>query len=244
MLQLGKKIIANQARDFLDKMGYKVIRKNLDDVAPFEDMQRFVSPGGSPTIFDVGANIGQTTTLIKEYFPHATVHSFEPSPASFKILRANHSDRPGLNLWNLGVGADDSVLTFNENQDPQLSSFLRPAEMCCGDTKHTTEVQVVSLDKFCEDHSIPRIDILKLDTQGYELQVFKGAERMMQERRIGLIYFELIVTEHYVGQPHYWELLKFMDEHEFELASFYFPHFQGDRVSWTNLLYVNPHAFA
>jgi FkbM family methyltransferase len=244
MPRLGQRLFGDQFKSFLDKMGYQLVRKNLEEAAPFEDMQHFLPASASPVIFDVGANFGQTVERILSHYPHAVVHAFEPSPASFQTLASNCANRPSVKAWNLGVGASESLLTFNENEHSQLSSFLEPLNVCGGETKRKTEVAVTSLDAFCDKQSIDKIDILKLDTQGFELPIFQGAERLMREHRIGFIFFELIVSEHYSGLPPYWELLRFLDERGYKMASFYPPHFHEHLVSWTNFLYLDPLALA
>lgn len=237
---VNRKFVANTIKGLLDKMGYQVIRKDLDEIAPFEDMQRFVSGELPLMVFDVGANVGQTVDRILRHYPQAAVHAFEPSPACHELLRKHCATLPQVTTWNLGVGAEDSRLLLNENHYSFMSSFLEPGELCAGDTKAVTDVQVVSLDSFCSEHSIPRIDILKIDTQGFELEVFRGAQGLMNELRIGLIFFELTISGLYENLPPYYELLHFLDDRGYKPASFYSPHIQRDLVRWTNMLYVNP----
>ena len=195
------------------------------------------------TMFDVGGNVGLTVDRILHYYPGASVHSFQPSPSCHELLRRHCASLSQVKTWNLGVGAEKSRLILNENHYSSMSSFLASGELCFGYTEAATEVQVVSLDGFCLEHSIPRIDILKLDTQGFELEVFKGAQGLMSENRIGLIFFEVTISGLYENLPPYYELLRFLDNHGFKMASLYAPHNHGDLVRWANMLYVNPRCF-
>jgi len=236
------------AKSILGRMGYKIIRSNLDEYAPFEDMQRFVDPTVRPVIFDVGANTGQTVSKIRHYFPGASVYAFEPSPSTFEILNQNCSGLPGVSLWNLGIGSTEAVMMLNECNHSIVSSFLEPGEL--GDTvKARTPVNVVSLDHFMEANSIARIDILKIDAQGFELEVFKGAASMMEQHRIGMIFFEMTISGLYENLPPYYELLRFLDERGFVMASLYDPHYTEERrykteiVRWTNMLYIDKSYF-
>ena len=78
-----------------------------------------------------------------------------------------------------------------------MSSFLAPSEFAWGNVEKTTEVEVVTLDSFSVENNINFIHILKSDTQGYDLEVFKGAEGLMRQNQIGLIYCELIFSNMY-----------------------------------------------
>jgi hypothetical protein len=105
-------------------------------------------------------------------------------------------------------------------------------------TKETL-VEVKTIDQFCRDEGIERIDILKSDTQGYDLEVFKGAERTIRENRIGLIYFEIIFCDMYKNLPSFSEVYDFLTGRDFLLVSFYQFHYQEQLASWTDALFVH-----
>ncbi|MFN2542396.1 MAG: FkbM family methyltransferase, partial [Chthoniobacterales bacterium] len=82
-------------------------------------------------------------------------------------------------------------------------------------------------------------DILKSDTQGYELEVFKGAEEVIRENRIGLIYFEFIFAEMYRDLPPFDQVYRYLVERDFLLVGIYNFHRQNDLASWADILFVN-----
>jgi FkbM family methyltransferase len=86
--------------------------------------------------------------------------------------------------WNYGVGSSNAILEFIENSHSEMSSFLRPSKYSWGKVEKTTNVEVITLDSFTKDQNIEFIHILKSDTQGYDFEVFKGADTLLSENRI------------------------------------------------------------
>ena len=120
-----------------------------------------------------------------------------------------------------------------------MSSFLPPAETCWGEIETTTNVDVLTLDSFASKHHIELIHILKSDTQGYDFHVLKGAEALMKENRIGMIYFEFIFSKMYKDLPSFDEVFRFLLDHHFALVTFYQPFYQQNLLGWTDMLFIN-----
>jgi FkbM family methyltransferase len=215
-----------------DKLGYN----------PFDDMARLTQLAGitqPPVVFDVGANVGQSITRIRETMANAIIHSFEPSPGTFKQLRQNTVGIGQLKLNNIGLGAHRGELPFLENECSDMSSFLEPGSACWGEVGQPVIVPVRTVDDYCDSEAISRIDVLKSDTQGFDLEVIKGAERMIRENRIHLIYMELTFCELYKGLPTLDEIYKHMRERDFSLVSFYRFFHQNGRAGWSDALFAS-----
>jgi FkbM family methyltransferase len=144
-------------------------------------------------IFDVGANAGIFSLAALAARPDAVVHAFEPTPEIASGLRATAALN-GLGRLHVHEMAVDRTsghaalkrfrgeLGTNEGMN-----FVRSAD---GDAAEEL-VATVSLDRFCEEHSIERINLLKLDIQGNEHRALAGARRMLRAGRIGTIFTEL-----------------------------------------------------
>lgn len=206
-----------------------------------EDVKFFLQGQPRPMIFDVGANRGQSVDRFRAAFPEAVVHSFEPSPSTFSILEQHCRGKSGVHTWNYGVGSAPGTLPLLENTDPEMTSFLEPSEFAFekGHVKQTTNVEVVTLDSFAASHGIDFIHLLKVDTQGFEFEVFKGAERLMCENKIALLYFEFNFSDMYKGLPSFHTVYDFLLNHNFSLVTFYRLFYQKKLVSWTDLLFIN-----
>jgi FkbM family methyltransferase len=221
-------------------IGYDIVRYDpkRSGANPYEDMARFLRDS-HPVIFDVGANVGQSIQLFRSRFPGCVVHSFEPSPTTFETLMRQTLGLKDLHLWNCALGSAPGRRILLENLYPDHSSFLPIGERGYGEVKMQTPVEVRTVDQLCRDEGVERIDVLKSDTQGFELEVFKGAEATIRASRIGLIYFEVIFSELYRGLPPFAELFEFLTERGFHLVSFYDFRYEKHLASETDALFVH-----
>jgi FkbM family methyltransferase len=212
---------------------------NILGVKAFKDIQRLMPTDKPAVLFDIGANFGQSVRTFKSLFPTSLIHSFEPSPTVYEQLVEKVKDYDDLHINNLAVGSACGEQTFLENSQSEMSSFLRPGQLGWGKVEKETLVKVVTLGDYCESNQIPFISLLKIDTQGYELEVLKGAQTLMREDRIQMIYLEVNFAELYVGLPRVDDIFGFLLDNNFRLVSFYeFAH-QGHLASWSDALFLN-----
>ncbi len=158
------------------------------------DVLRRIKASGATaeTIIDVGANIGGWAVAAAEIFPEATVYSFEPASDTFHQLeaaaaghrivpvRAALSDSPGTRTLHSVPGMD----WMSSLEELDLSRMNLEA------SQHE-EVPCMTLDEFCAERGIGSIDILKIDTEGHELAVLRGATGLLDRHAIGYIQFEM-----------------------------------------------------
>jgi FkbM family methyltransferase len=238
-------------RGLVHALGFELTRRRPVEYAPhanvlgikaFEDIERLLSKNEQVVIFDVGANSGQSVLTFKSLFPTSRIHSFEPSPEIYEQLAVNVEAYDGdVLINNVGIGSVPGEQVFLENSQSEMSSFLRPGQMGWGKIEKETVVPVITLDEYCARNEISIVDLLKIDTQGYELEVLKGCQRLMDQNRIKLIYLEVNFAELYENLPPFDEIFRFLVNHNFGLVSFYeFAH-QGHLASWSDALFLNRH---
>jgi FkbM family methyltransferase len=144
-------------------------------------------------VLDVGANAGIYSLAALAAQRDATVHAFEPTPEIAARLRetANLNGLDRLYVHQVAVFSDNghaSLRRFRgELQTNEGMNFIRTDL----DEPDAECVQTVSLDRFCEDHAIPYVDLLKLDIQGHEHRALMGARQLVMAGRIGTIFMEL-----------------------------------------------------
>jgi FkbM family methyltransferase len=144
----------------------------------------------SLVLFDVGANQGEyANLLLKTFGTVASVHCFEPSPATFAMLERN-VDRAVLH--NYGLGDSEGILILNSDGEGSglASLYNRNLKHIRIKLSHTEQVRITTVDDFCQSNGIDRIHLLKLDVEGYELKVLEGASRLLAARAIDFIQFE------------------------------------------------------
>jgi len=228
-------------RKVVRRTGYDIKRHIPGElgVQPFEDMKHFLKGVSKPVIFDVGANIGQTVGVCREVFPDSLIHAFEPSPATYARLSERCHGMEGVKTWQCGVGSREGTLPFSENENSDMSSFLSPTELCWGKIVKTTNVSVITLDNFARQQKIDYVHIVKSDTQGYDFEVLKGADGLMRENRIGMLYFEFIFSSQYKDLPLFEDVLQFLRERNFSLVAIYKGYFQRDLIGWGDVLFIS-----
>jgi FkbM family methyltransferase len=161
------------------------------------DMARLSEQRGFPIncVFDVGANVGQTSLMVLRHFPNAEVYSFEPHPDAFEKLADALKDEDGRGqVFNIALSdKSGKAELFTYYADGLLNSLTPTATFAVrfGETAtKSISVQVSTVDEFCSSHSIDTIDVLKVDTEGCELDVLKGAVEKFKSRKIKIVYAE------------------------------------------------------
>lgn len=145
------------------------------------------------TIFDVGANIGEYSTLLKQVFSKkAVIHAFEPSPKTFGKLKLNIGDDAKIRVYNFGFGDSNAktVLYSNADESGLASVYKRRLDHFNINMDRREEIEIKTLDTFCDDQKIDHIHFLKLDVEGNELRVLEGASKMLSSGGIDFIQFE------------------------------------------------------
>lgn len=158
-------------------------------------------------VFDVGANVGELSLLFSRFVgPSGRVHAFEASAKVFanliRVLEAtqrrnvvaNHlavCDRPGEVVLHC---YDAAFSAFNSMADRPLAAYgVQAGE------RALERVPAATLDSYCRKYEISRIDLLKVDVEGAELQVLQGAAHMLGERRIACLTLEFGQTTFDMG---------------------------------------------
>jgi FkbM family methyltransferase len=144
-------------------------------------------------IIDVGANIGNYSIRLRRSNPEVPIYSFEPHPVTYGKL---HKNTEGLNVrtFNLGVGSAPGAMMLYDYADRDGSSHASMYKEVIEQTHHSGavahEVTVVALDDFAIEEKIDRVGLLKIDTEGHELEVLKGFRRFIKANRVDMIQFE------------------------------------------------------
>src|SRR5205823_12566519 len=90
-------------------------------------------------------------------------------------------------------------------------------------TLATIQVQSTTIDRYCQENEIERIDILKLDIQGGELKALEGAVTMLGQNKIQLIYTEILIIPTYKAQPSFEDYLRFLQKLGYTMLDVYYP---------------------
>lgn len=221
-------------------MGFKISKNNkilLLNEDPFLAIKNKLAEKDI-IFFDIGANLGQTIKKMNIHYRYAKIFAFEPSKMCFENLKANFR-KDNIYLHNMAVGSACGRLEFNEYSWSALNSLLKRAY---GSAKilESYLVDVVTVDEFCKNNAISYVNLLKTDTEGFELNVLKGSSLMMKQNKIQFVYVEIFFNENYVGQSSFGDIYNFLTENRFELVRFYDVLYTDEGVaSKTDALFIN-----
>ena len=156
--------------------------------------RRHPGTAGPLCIFDVGANKGQFARLVCEQGgkrPFA-LHCFEPGSGAFKELVHCWAGRENIRLndFGLGVVLGTRELYFDSPGSPLASLTKRDLSHVGLEMSDSETVRIETLDSYCQREEISRIDLLKLDVEGHELNVLLGGARLLQDKAIAAVLFE------------------------------------------------------
>ncbi|WP_425639465.1 FkbM family methyltransferase [Algoriphagus yeomjeoni] len=144
-------------------------------------------------IFDVGANSGEYSLLANELFENkSTIHAFEPSSFTFKILEEKTENYSQIKPHKLGIGSENTLLKLysSGNGRTTASVYNLAYSLNYFNEEFTESIEVTSVDFFCRENDIEVIDILKIDIEGHELAAIKGAKNMIESNSLNFIQFE------------------------------------------------------
>jgi FkbM family methyltransferase len=187
-------------------------------------------------VLDVGANAGQFAHDLRAFYKGDLI-SFEPVPAAFHHLIKTASRDPRWKVCQFALGSQNSTQTMNVYHRTELSSFLKTNAYCTGrhgDSAAITGQEVVSvrrlddvLDDVAPDWHGKRI-FLKMDTQGYDLEVFKGLGNKLE--RVVALQSEVSLIPIYENMPHWTDSILFYERAGFGVAGMFPVTFDACRV--------------
>lgn len=177
---------------------------------------------GCGYIVDVGANRGQFALVAREALPKARIHSFEPLTEPGQTFKRVFAKDPCVTFHPFAVGKEKKCSTIHITKDDDSSSMLPVTELQSDlfpgavETR-TCQVMVYPLSQVIEPVSIPPDSLLKIDVQGYELDVLQGCEDLLQ--RFSHLYIECSFVELYKGQALAYQIITWLEERNFFLRS-------------------------
>lgn len=181
----------NKALVYLGSRGLGVFNLSSSQLSGEDYFLRTLVETPPSVVFDIGANEGDYTEAVRHEFPGAVIYAFEPHPRTFERLKARCGSN--ANLFNLACDSVPGRLELYDlagEKGTQLASTSREALAPLGRDVESFSIEATSLDAFCQERGILRIDLLKIDTEGNERRVLEGARRLLAANAISRIQFE------------------------------------------------------
>lgn len=197
-------------------------------------------------VIDVGMNRGQFLLAALHWLSPSQYVGFEPIPYvynSVKCLLKKIAIRPKATLYNLALSDTVKLSKFYLSQKTDCSSLLKPVANSLYynskvECKSRINLMLSTLDTvLAPPNQVDDKILLKIDTQGTELTVLRGARELLKSGVVKHIYVEVSEIIHYHGQCHFLELLDYLNSFNFNLIAFYNTNFARDG----RLVYADAH---
>lgn len=226
MLRPLKTWIRNTSR----ALGYDIVplrdMKERDFAIHLGQLFRFLQ---IDCVFDVGANVGQYHDFLRDKVGFTgTIVSFEPVSRNVAILQQRSAEDPNWEIVGHALGSSRSSLPIHVMKSDQFSSFLTPDNSSVPDfdglnePEHVETVAVYPLDEVfpvLQQRLGFRRPYLKLDTQGFDLEVVQGASATL--RHVIAMQTEASIINIYEGMPGYMDTIRFLNERGFDISGLY-----------------------
>lgn len=242
-----KKAIINK---YLRRLGLEVhgvsylqsLKKNDFKENAFEAQHRIIKKSPK-VIFDLGANRGDTAVKYASLFQDALIYAFEPFPETYDKLLVRVKDNDRIIPQRLAISDTKGEAVFYSNVNEDTNSLLKSSEIGLSSDDQVKNIAKITvntdtLDDFCQQFQIKNIDILKMDIQGAELSALKGAKRLLQEKRISMVYFETYFRKQYEHQPLFYEIAAFLEGYDYHLQDMYSPIYGKGSLIWCDVIFL------
>lgn len=207
------------------------------------DLRLVVGGNDGVVCIDAGAHHGEFTTLLLDTLSRPVIHAFEPAAEAFAVLSRNHRHSPGVTLNHAALSDKAGTLELQTFDNTTLNSFLPLSEKGRGQLGEPrgTGIQTApatDLVSYATHHNLTNIHLLKIDTQGFELHVLRGAEPLLAAGRVHSVLAELNFAPLYAGQAAAHEVIAFLDRHGLQLVEFYEKCHRAPHLAWCTALFT------
>ncbi|MCC6370920.1 MAG: FkbM family methyltransferase [Bacteroidia bacterium] len=159
----------------LYKPMYYAFKKKQDDFE-IKLLKEYIRPG--QVILDIGANIGFYAEILSDLSgPKGQVHCFEPDKKNFSYLQKHLANRKNTFLNNKAVGPKTGTISIYTSKELNVDHRTYQPEEFDKEIK----IESVSIDDYLSHHSINKVDLIKMDIQGFEMEALKGMHNTLQQ---------------------------------------------------------------
>jgi len=195
---------------------------------------------GMDVVYDVGANVGTWTLLALATNPHVRVEAFEPLPQHHAGFARNVNGAPAVTLHPIALGSANGTAAMHVTDYSDASSLLPLADASRVDFQleeiSQVDVSVRRLDDYRAERGLPPPDLIKLDVQGYELEVLKGAPECLRTAKV--VLSEVSFLEYYHGQCLFHDLVAYLAGFDLLVSAFGVNTPTGAAANQTDVLFV------
>lgn len=168
------------------KSGYSIVREVDYDLALYGALSRLHRWSSDDVIFDVGANDARTIHRLQRHLPSPRIVAFEPVAETFEVLKRETAAYPNVECVQLAMGNEQGRRQIYINENAAVNSLYEG----WGSGAARETIDITTLDGYLSEQLVEHIHLLKVDTEGHDLEVLKGARQTLTEGRVDIIMAE------------------------------------------------------
>ena len=218
--------LRRSVKDTVRRLGYDVVNLRYHD-SLHDHLRALFRRYAIDCVLDVGARHGDYADALRAFGYDGAIVSFEPIALNYRILTARAAGDARWHTRQIALGANNGEPEINVSRDTQFSSFLEPneyAQKAFGEDPRVERRERVVLRRLDDvfDEVVPaasRRIFLKIDTQGYDLEVIDGASAVFD--RVTALQIELAVNRIYDASPFYMDVIGSLTDAGFSLTGLY-----------------------
>lgn len=176
-------------------------------------LKRYAKVIDGGAVFDIGANFGNYAHAVRSFCPNSRIVCFEPQPKTFLRLEANC---PDFEVERIALAERTGKAVLHElagKESSPVASLSAETLTAHGAAGQSFEVEVETVDSYCQRKGIEAIRLMKIDTEGHDLDVLRGASAMLKGGRIDIVEFEFIPANMYTG-AHFYLFVEILDGYD------------------------------
>lgn len=227
-----KQILNAKIKQFFNLFGYNLSKINKETKSlNFDEIIR-KKIYNKPLIFDVGANQGQSILKYLKLMEDPIIHAFEPIDFEYDKLKIKFFNNKNIFLNNFAMGDIIENKEFNISIRTGNSSFnkitentkwleTRSKQYNVSKDSYIQQKKIVkidTIDNYVKENNIETIDLLKIDTQGYEDKILKGASKSLEQKKIKIIISEIIFDNTYEKYLTFSDIEKYLIKNNYRMV--------------------------
>ena len=173
-------------------------------------------PYESLNFLDVGSARDDMVLSLLEKFPNTKTYCFEPNPKQYAFLLKRFKFKKNINLYNIGLGDKNKEMIMNSCVEyPDCSSLMQESQIASNLNLTIQEipVKIITLDSFLPQIELDFIHFAKIDAEGFEFQILKGAKESL--KKIQSIYIEIATSYQKPLSRHHIDCFEFLHNEGF-----------------------------